>query len=360
MAAQEVQQNDVGVNKYFKNCVRIVIENREILVTRMDILKNISVFEGVKENLLYISKFEYGNNWMLEFKSEFNVSVLIGKEILVNDSKATIGFGFDKYVYRTYRLLWAPINFEREVIKDFFGKLNKDIEIIGIEDEWYEEEGWKLLSGNIRIKIRALNSLKDTISIPTGKINMEDYKLFLSRVGEKQACHICNSFDHFRRDCKQICSVCKQTGHKDGGCRRSYATSVSAQDANQIHFDTNDLDQFPKESTSTNSQEKTVPSAVPKPVLNKQSIENRQKLARGHSNLSDSTVNSPSPINKKLKEDELNSTMNTSEGVDNQSEESSLDNEDDAELKKLAASLEEQFIAKAISNNTYFNNEHSN
>jgi hypothetical protein len=376
-------KGEIASNKYFKNCIRVIVAKRDVLVTRIDILKTLDKVAGVKDNLVYISKFEFANHWMLEFKEDYDTTSLIGKELEIKGSKVYVGIGFDKYVYRTYRLLWAPINFNRDVIFEHFRKESKEVEIMEIKEEYYEEDGWKLLSGNIKIKIRALASMKNSIHIQTGPVYMEDYKLFLSLLGEKQKCLICDSADHLKKDCKQGCSVCSKTGHKDGSCRRTYANvHISQADSNAPtnvapEIDSNDLQskKAPIESTSdlakaANSASTNGPG-TPKiqkppslfdyfthPETGKRTVETENSKRKEISNLDLSTSlnDSSSSISHENKKAHLNSTGGAA-GTDasmrdfetaNQNE-----NPNNSNVNKDAESSENQLTIQSIANSLY-------
>ena len=114
-------------------------------------------------------------------------------------------------------------NAEIEKIKDYFRKLNKDIEVIDVKPEFLNEESMKhIANGNYRVKIRFLASKKDEVKIKVGKHNLGNrVSTLVTRLGEKPKCMLCSAEDHLRKDCpkrKLKCDYCNKTGHKADEC----------------------------------------------------------------------------------------------------------------------------------------------
>jgi hypothetical protein len=164
---------------------------------------------------------------------------------------------------------------------------------------------------------------------------MEDYKLFLSLLGDKPKCLVCDGTDHLKRDCKQVCSICSKTGHKEGSCRKTYANAHKhSTDSNplgsaSLEVDANDLAEEENKAAITPqavnaSKKDTKSSTIPAngqqslklfdyfshPETGKPPVESENSKRKNISNLdlSSSLNDSSSRISHENKKANLNST----------------------------------------------------
>ena len=213
----------------FKNSLKINVPRGSEAVSRLSILKGLSsVSELDTSKITSISPFQYGNNWIIYFKQDYDCSIFVGNKVKVVENELCIESALnelDPYIYQTYRLHWLfeLSNAEIEKIKDYFRKLNKYIEVIDVKPEFLNEESMKhIANGNYRVKIRFLASKKDEVKIKVGKHNLGNrVSTLVTRLGEKPKCLLCSAEDHLRKDCpkrKLKCDYCNKTGHKADEC----------------------------------------------------------------------------------------------------------------------------------------------
>ena len=213
----------------FKNSLKINVPRGSEAVSRLSILKGLSSVAQLDiSKVTSISPFQYGNNWIIYFKQDYDCSIFVGNKVKVVESEFCIESAMnelDPYIYQTYRLHWLFELCDAEIdkVKDYFRKLNKAIEVIDVKPEYLNEESMKnIANGNYRVKIRFLASKKEEVKIKVGKHNLGNrVSTLVTRLGEKPKCMLCSAEDHLRKDCPKLklkCDKCKKTGHKAEEC----------------------------------------------------------------------------------------------------------------------------------------------
>ena len=106
-----------------RNFIRIDLKPLKLNVNRIDILNSlIRLEEFVIEEVTHASKVQSNNSFIVSFKSSFNCKPLFGKKIVVQNQELTIENPIleNPFEFISFRILWLPHEFDKEVLKRFF------------------------------------------------------------------------------------------------------------------------------------------------------------------------------------------------------------------------------------------------
>lgn len=234
---------------YFQNAVFFKVdkdENSSVMIGRKDVFKALKKIDNkAAESIDFISQFNTNKMWVITFKNNFNCKQIIGSKIIIDsvcyeiEKMEEVSTNNDPFRTAIYRLLWLPHGYDLEIIKSYLKKVSNVYKVEKIEYETCSDvEMRHIKNGNIRFKIKFKLSQEKNIGLYPGIIEINGYRVLLSKIGERK-CYLCNSVDHFKKDCpkaSQKCKKCNLIGHLESECTM----------ANRIK-DNNDLINLPDE-----------------------------------------------------------------------------------------------------------------
>ena len=157
-------KNDIEQNKdivaKFINSIKIRIESKKIIDSN-------GVFTSIKDLICdnvkdIITMMQYKSNkvWIIQFKKEYNIENIIGKNISISNTKSTIQNACSPdnrsvYLIGVLKIHWFPTGLENSEVEKYVKSRIKNVEIISKELEYYKEDERKHMSnGFIRLKIK--------------------------------------------------------------------------------------------------------------------------------------------------------------------------------------------------------------
>jgi hypothetical protein len=285
---------EAGASNYFKNSVRIRVNELIAGVSRKDIY--LAVCELIDEDAKYIShisSIRATRNWIISFSEEYHINAIVGKKVLIGSLLHTIEDAIDEIdpsTYATFRLHWLPHGYQKVKIEQFVKSINKAYQVVNFVEETCREEIMKhVKNGNIRIKLKMKKSeMEKGPALQTGVHRIEGFRFLVTRIGEKPKCLICSSSEHLKRECPELkkkCSKCNNIGHLAEKC--TYSLKVSGKQVEEMQQlpdeDDDDEEEYDAKQEEMNSQSES--------VRLKQKVDSQDKANNGKYNKAEEQKN---------------------------------------------------------------------
>lgn len=168
--------------------------------------------------------------WFIKFGEEVMVKQLCGEQLTIRSvdgtrvlGKVTLEMPFDDNVFVTYRLLWLPLGFEREKVKNLISKLDPIVQIVDVWEEKMKSNN-QISTGNYLVKVKHPRAYQPAIRTGMHPL-FGDWSFVVSRLGEPRKCLLCDSQGHIKRDCPRqrlTCMKCKGKYHEENECDYSW------------------------------------------------------------------------------------------------------------------------------------------
>ena len=201
------------------NCLKVSLkEVKDARYTRIDLingLKNICNLKSIKS----INQLGSSLRWIVCFSDENIFKGLIGQKIKVKDQEVYLDDANNNDVYVTFRVSWLIPDFPLDLLRKKFSTFG---EVVELKEEHMKEEGCEhILTGNVQVKMKFKKAEMSRIGEIIGIKKFKEFRILITRAGQKIGCFHCLDRGHVKRDCpiaQNICKKCNKKGHKDDEC----------------------------------------------------------------------------------------------------------------------------------------------
>jgi hypothetical protein len=201
------------------NCLKVSLkEVKDARYTRIDLingLKNICILKSIKS----INQLGSSLRWIVCFSDENIFKGLIGQKIKVKDQEVYLDDANNNDVYVTFRVSWLIPDFPLDLLRKKFSTFG---EVVELKEEHMKEEGCEhILTGNVQVKMKFKKAEMSRIGEIIGIKKFKEFRILITRAGQKIGCFHCLDRGHVKRDCpiaQNICKKCNKKGHKDDEC----------------------------------------------------------------------------------------------------------------------------------------------
>ena len=201
------------------NCLKVSLKDvKDARYTRIDLINGLKSICNLK-SIKSINQLGSSLRWIVCFSDENIFKGLIGQKIKVKDQEVYLDDANNNDVYVTFRVSWLIPDFPLDLLRKKFSTFG---EVIELKEEHMKEEGCEhILTGNVQVKMKFKKAEMSRIGEIIGIKKFKEFRILITRAGQKIGCFHCLDRGHVKRDCpiaQNICKKCNKKGHKDEEC----------------------------------------------------------------------------------------------------------------------------------------------